>query len=408
MPSRELSGIVVVGFMNPAIHHPSWYQTIQLIDKQEYDAAVSGPILLTPQITQFAARDFNIVCTADRWEIQTQRLEAMDRILTVASRIFEVLDHTPVSAYGFNFHFHRDTAVQDVGRLLGSAIEKLPLGLNLSGDIAGQLTLVSTERGHKITTNVAQSQLGANVVFVSLNFHYDILRTETPSYFQLSPMLKEHFSSDQSHSQAYAQTVVEGLVRMEGRMAVAIRESPTEIEERLMAEERFPDAALLSKRLGISSDALIRELVSARSAARLMAYEREKGTTLPTREASGIFIVPRVELVFRRDEEEFETAYDRLGVWAGPYSSRSAIKSELDFWRASGAQGASWLVQRIRNESGNETLNAVANILSNVDTTSLSVVLGTLQAARRRNKHIVCSRRSVEWGRKVKRSTRPT
>src|SRR6202030_1678960 len=106
-PSRELWSIVVIGLMNPAIHHPSWYQSMQLLDKQEVDYAGSAsalvPIVLAPQIAQFAVQEFKIVCLSNRWEIQTQRPEAVDRILKVASRVFEILDHTPVNAFGFNF-----------------------------------------------------------------------------------------------------------------------------------------------------------------------------------------------------------------------------------------------------------------------------------------------------------------
>ena len=217
LPSREFCSIVVVGQMNPAIHHPSWYQSMKLLDKQEFDSAVSGPMLLMPQISQFAAPEFSIVCLPDRWEIQTRRLEAMDRILAAASSVFEILDHTPVSAFGFNFQFHRETSV-DVGHILGSVVERLPLGLKLSGDVAGQLTLMSTAKGQKTTASVAKSQLGANIVFVSLNFHYDIIpnTSKIPAHFDLAPLLTEHFWPDEARSVAYVQSVVEGLPKIGG------------------------------------------------------------------------------------------------------------------------------------------------------------------------------------------------
>ena len=163
-------------------------------------------------------------------------------------------------------------------------------------------------------------------------------------------------------------------------MAVAVSESPAETEKR-MAVSLFPDAASLRERSD-NSDELIRKLESAQFAAKLAEFKFKKGTTLPAADFLGTFpvLIPHVEARFQCDEKELEKAYDRLGLWAGPYSSRSGIKSELDFWRASGRQGVSWLVQRICAESGNDTLNAVANVLSNLGTTALSTILGNLQA----------------------------
>jgi hypothetical protein len=163
-------------------------------------------------------------------------------------------------------------------------------------------------------------------------------------------------------------------------MAVAIRESRAETEERLPLSH-LPDIASQRERFD-NSDELIWKLESVRFAAKLAEFQRKKGTTLPAAEFLGTFPVPvpHVETRFQCDENELERAYDRLGLWAGPYSSRSGIKSELDFWRASGRQGVSWLIQRTRSESGNDTLNAVANVLSNLGTTALSTILGYLQA----------------------------
>jgi hypothetical protein len=210
-PSAEFCSIVVTGMMNPAIHHPSWYQSIKLLDKAEYEAAITAQMVLMQQASQFVAPEFSVICIPDRWEIQTVRFANMGRLLSVASKVFEVLDHTPVSAYGFNFHFHKDTKVENVGQRLGSVIEKLPLGQKLSGDIAGQFLLAATSGQEKKTKSVAQSQLGKSIAFISLNFHYQVVATQESHHFDLGPLLEKHFWTDEAEAQAFAQSVVEGM-----------------------------------------------------------------------------------------------------------------------------------------------------------------------------------------------------
>lgn len=162
-------------------------------------------------------------------------------------------------------------------------------------------------------------------------------------------------------------------------MPVAIRQPRAETEDRTAALLRSVGPAI--ERLGVDRDKLIRDIVSARSSAVLAAYQLREGTTLPAAEAFEVLLPPNAEATGSADTEKgFERAYARLGLWAGRYSSRSGVKSEIDFWKASGREGASWLAQRIRTESGNDTLNAVANVLSSLGNTALSMILGYLQA----------------------------
>src|SRR4029077_17732685 len=130
--SPNFYSIVVVGRMNPAIHHPTWYHYLKLLDENERDFALAAPSMVsTPQINQFVAPAFTIICLPERWEIQTVKHEFVDRILLVASKVFQTLDHTPINAYGFNFHAHRNTSVSNTGEVLSEALIGVNLGLEL-------------------------------------------------------------------------------------------------------------------------------------------------------------------------------------------------------------------------------------------------------------------------------------
>jgi hypothetical protein len=215
-PSPEFCSIVVVGMMNPAIHHPSWYHSMKLLNDKERDSAVAGPLVIMQQVSQFVAPDFGIVCVPNRWEIQTQKVASMDRILDVASRVFEILDHTPVSAFGFNFHFHRETAVERIGDRLAATIKRLPLGFQLFDNAEGQLVITSTRPNQKKVVTVAQSVLGTNRAFIGFNFHYEIALTNPPSHFNLTSLFIEYFRPDYDESQRLSKDVTEGLAKIGG------------------------------------------------------------------------------------------------------------------------------------------------------------------------------------------------
>lgn len=211
---RELYSIVILGRMNPAIHHPTWYQYLQLLDQEECDSALAGPSLISsPPVSQFVAPAFTIVCTLDRWQIQTSRFDFMDRMLATASTVFEVLTHTPIGAFGFNFHAHKDVRVSNAGHILGAALTKLPLGLESPEDVVGEISVVATEKGHKTIVSVAPSPLGTNTVWIRFNSHYDIIAAEGV-HFDLKPLLQEHFWVDHARAQQCVQSVVEGLPKM--------------------------------------------------------------------------------------------------------------------------------------------------------------------------------------------------
>jgi hypothetical protein len=200
--------------MNPGIHHPSWYHYVKLLSDKERDAAVAGPLVIMQQVSQFVAPDFGIVCVPNRWEIQTTKFASMNRILDAAAQVFKILDHTPVSAFGFNFHFHRETHVQKIGDRLAATIKRLPLGLQLFANAEGQLSITSSLPNRKKTATVAQSVLGTNRAFVGFNFHYEIALTQPASHFDLAPLLVEHFRPNYDESERLTKDITDGLTKI--------------------------------------------------------------------------------------------------------------------------------------------------------------------------------------------------
>jgi hypothetical protein len=121
---KNTYAIVLIGAMNPRIHHPAWYQAVGLFDKEEAEAATKLPLTLaTPVLAQVQTPKLLINCQDNRWEIRTVEPDQVQRIQDIACKVFdELLVHTPIAAAGFNFTFYKETTCKDVGICLSAAM----------------------------------------------------------------------------------------------------------------------------------------------------------------------------------------------------------------------------------------------------------------------------------------------
>ncbi len=216
---RDFYSIVVAGAMNPALHHPGWYKSQNFIDQQEQDFALTAkPLVVTSQFSNFAAPEFTIVCLPDRWEIQTVKSQAMDRILSVACAVFEALQHTPVGAYGFNFLTNREVGVSKAGQTLAEVLARLPFGFPVTEDAEGEISFITTHEKQKMTVTVSKSILGDNFASIRFNAHHEITATKD-TIFDLTPMLRRDFWPDFQKAEAYFHSVASGFRSLKGAHA---------------------------------------------------------------------------------------------------------------------------------------------------------------------------------------------
>ncbi len=143
--SYELKGasfsVVVVGAMNPSIHHPIWYRHVGLLDEQEEKVALEKPAILLPvpmRMASFETESFQISCQHDRWQILTTNPACADRILSLTEKLFDVLlSHTPVTQFGYNFDFTFGLGRQAVARMLGHLLCGMSVDLGINEPISG-------------------------------------------------------------------------------------------------------------------------------------------------------------------------------------------------------------------------------------------------------------------------------
>lgn len=206
----DLLNIVVLGFMNPRIHHPAWYQLVGLLNEKEVDEAMkSADTFSVGPIAQFKTGDFLVACQEERWQIQTTKPECTERMRNIVGRLFdEILPHTPVSKFGFNFDYHRITKAESVAQYLAECVTRTPLKLN--GDRAATAEL-KLRRELDDYTAVVVVQPHSDKSFVSVHNNYDYTVKTDAALFKLADLIAKYYSGNQVDAETQTALIVQAI-----------------------------------------------------------------------------------------------------------------------------------------------------------------------------------------------------
>ncbi len=214
--AADAFSIVIVGAMNPRIHHPQWYRTIGAIDEAELQSTLSGAsVLITAMVSQFqfpaAEAAIAINCIPDRWTIQTNTDSTWERIANVAARVFEKLSETPCTIYGFNTQKHVKTEAPNVKDTMATAIAEMQLGFPIGRSLASAVQLQSTEDDHKITVSLQPSLAGESSIFVAYNTEYQAPTAAAGGYFDIGKLIVSKLPEHRERAGAVIQAVVTAI-----------------------------------------------------------------------------------------------------------------------------------------------------------------------------------------------------
>lgn len=175
--SNTLWALVVLGRMNPAIHHPAWYAKLDLLLEHEERAAAEQNLICTPALSHFDVGRFAIVCQPTRWEVQSRTEGTPAAVfVAVAQAVFAALKHTPVSAWGLNLTRQIETGQSHVGKFLGRRVSQLPFGIEASDDqiLGGSVRLTRGSLARRVAIAVDSSMLSQFHASVAVNVHHDL------------------------------------------------------------------------------------------------------------------------------------------------------------------------------------------------------------------------------------------
>lgn len=103
------SSIVAVGDFNPAIFSPDWLERNKLIGEGDAATAREGsqgrPLLVSHQVTTFESEWFALQVLENQFSL-TSKGVLTPAFKDLATGIFQLVPHTPISAVGLNFVGH--------------------------------------------------------------------------------------------------------------------------------------------------------------------------------------------------------------------------------------------------------------------------------------------------------------
>ncbi len=206
---RESANIVLVGAFNPAIFHPSWLRSLDLISPKEADAAKVE--IVHRDLAAFTVDWFNVQVTADRFSASTTHSAFYAPLRDLVLGIFRILEHTPVTSMGLNRTLHYKLESIHMCNKVGDLLAPKPPWRELVSE-PGLLSLAMMGKragspGSRYTVKVEPSlvvqPLGTGV-YVETNEHFT-----AASLRDLLEILGTHWDS----AQVFGKEVAERLLK---------------------------------------------------------------------------------------------------------------------------------------------------------------------------------------------------
>ena len=195
MPGSDVYNIVVAGAMNPRIHHPSWYELVGLLTpEQAKEALASSATFGLPGIAQLSVPSLGLTinCNPQQWTILTEDRGKTGLLQSITYKVFdELLKHTPVSAYGFNIIYQRETRCPNVGKFLADLIAGSRLGLPAD---EAEVTLRRSLGDHKGQVIIQKSPHGKGTISLSFNHEYSTASSQG-QFFMMGERVPAQFEA---------------------------------------------------------------------------------------------------------------------------------------------------------------------------------------------------------------------
>jgi hypothetical protein len=209
---NDIYAIVLIGGMNPRIHHPSWYRLVNLFGDEEAEQGIRTPsTFITPLMSQIQTPKLTIACQDNRWEIRTSDPGQVQRIQDITSMLFdEILPHTPLMAAGFNFTYRKATAASDVGLYVATVLSRAPLGLKADHAMSGEVILRRSFNEHTALVNVQPVADEKQAALISHNFEYQF---KDEGFFKLGEIIARRYGADKSESEEQTALIVDAIDR---------------------------------------------------------------------------------------------------------------------------------------------------------------------------------------------------
>lgn len=206
--------LIVVGAMNPQIHHPTWYRTANLIGADAEEVALKNrDLVCTPQLSAFQTSVFRVTCLQERWEMVTNEREHLGKLVEMAGGVFDAkLNETPINAFDLNFRYHRKTEIANVASEFTDLFTALPFDIDELGVERVSFSTEGQSGDRKTKTTIEPSVKSDDMIYLAFNFHYETRgKVEGAGHFALGPMVKEARESDEHVADELCARIINAL-----------------------------------------------------------------------------------------------------------------------------------------------------------------------------------------------------
>lgn len=196
----KIQGVSVVlrGSFNPAIFHPSWFVSRNLIGETE--AANAADLIVTREISAFALDWARVQVTQDRFAASSIDPSMFPTLRDLVWGAFSTLEHTPLTQLGLNTEAHFEMDNEEQWHALGDMLAPKGPWQELFPSRVGMrtVTLESKRADCEATYLRATVQPSVKVqpgVYFQLNEHYDVTPSASGPPRRLVDTLKDNWDS---------------------------------------------------------------------------------------------------------------------------------------------------------------------------------------------------------------------
>jgi hypothetical protein len=174
--------VVILGKFNPAIFHPQWFARFNLLGPTETEGAKLE--VSHPDISLFTAGWAKVQVTDDKAIFETSDPTKKYEVRDLALGTFQILEHTPLRAFGINSVRHYKIENEETWHAIGDYFAPKDAWLGLFDDDGHRpglhgLSILGSRKGcnaHRIQLQLGPShpeRIKAGV-FIKINQHYEL------------------------------------------------------------------------------------------------------------------------------------------------------------------------------------------------------------------------------------------
>lgn len=209
IPETSGASVVLLGSFNPKIFQPEWFARQGLLPQTESDDAEVKVIV--PQISHFETERLIVQVTDERFMVMSKPNASPAPLRDLVTGTFFILEHTPLSAMGLNYHMHFAMESEERWNRVGDMLApKEPWRDILEGrpGLATMTILTQKEepKGAQFRVKVEPSVAVKFGVYFETNEHYPAPESEPLG--GLMTILKNRWEEAQVHASRVANHVL--------------------------------------------------------------------------------------------------------------------------------------------------------------------------------------------------------